>query len=372
MKQGKSFIPWWRIQYTQTDIDSVTKTILSEHISLGPTTALFEANLAEKLSIPYVVATTSGSMAILMSLIVLGIGPGDEVIIPNRTWIAAAHAVLMLGAKVVLVDVLPYLPIMDISKIEKKITSKTKAIIPTALNGRATNIKAIQQIAKKHNLWVIEDAAQAIFSREDNQWIGTQSDIGCISFSVAKLIPTGQGGCVVTHNKDLYQELIKIRTHGVESLLDCVYNRFGFNFRFTDLQAALGITQLELVDEKINNLNKIYQLYAEGLKHCKKVSIIPSDLSKGELPLYIEITCNHRESLMAYLDSQNIQVKSFYPNINRARYLECNDVFPHADKFEAKGLTLPCGPSQPLENVERVIDAILTYETMDVMENFNA
>src|SRR3989338_694987 len=132
MTKDKSFIPWWRIQYTETDVQSVAQAVRAEHISLGPVTAAFEKKLSEKLCVPYVVATTSGSMALLMTLIALGIGTGDEVIIPNRTWIAAAHAVNMLGAKVVLTDVLSHLPIIDVSQIEAKITSKTKAIIPAA------------------------------------------------------------------------------------------------------------------------------------------------------------------------------------------------------------------------------------------------
>jgi len=252
MNHDKTVVPWWRVQFDEKDAESTANAIRSEHLSLGPITAMFEEKLAEALSVPYVVATTSGTMALLMALISIGIGPGDEVIVPNRTWIAAAHAVMMLGGKVVFVDVLPDIPNINTALIEEKITSRTKAIIPTALNGRAVDMKSINVLATKYKLHIIEDAAQALFSQSEDKFQGTEAELGCFSLSVAKLIPTGQGGFVVTKDKDIYKELKKIRTHGVDDLMQCMFTRFGLNFRFTDLQASLGLNQLQKIEKKIS------------------------------------------------------------------------------------------------------------------------
>jgi len=260
---------------------------------------------------------------------------------------------------------LPDVPVMDVAQLEKKITAKTKIILPTPLNGHAIPIDKIKAIAKKYDhCFVVEDAAQAVFSCENGIYMGTTSDIACFSCSVAKLIPTGQGGFIATHNAELYQKCVHIRTHGVSNLLDCQYTEFGFNCRITDLQTSLGLSQLRKCPEKIAALIEIYKLYESGLRHCKKIKLIPSNIENGEVPLYIEVLCKDREKLMSFLESKNIQCKSFYPNLNRAAYLNLNtnDVFPHSDVFEKEGLTLPCGPDQPLENIEITIENIKLYE----------
>ena len=320
MTLDKKMIPWWRIQYTEQDAQSVAKAISSEHVSLGPITAEFEVKLAERLNMPYVVATTSGSIALLMALLALDIGPGDEVIVPNRT------------------------------------------IIPTALNGRAIDPDKLDYLVKKYKLSVVEDAAQAMFSQSDDIYMGTNSDIGCFSLSIAKLIPTGQGGFIVTRDENLYQALRKIRTHGVSDLMDCSFSRFGFNFRFTDLQASLGLAQIEQVDRKICNLNEIYYLYEAGLADCKYVKLIPVSITAGQLPLYIEVLCPKRNELLQFLAAHRVQSKAFYPNLNRAKYLECDDMFENADLFEAHGITLPCGPDQSISDIQIVIDLVKLFD----------
>jgi dTDP-4-amino-4,6-dideoxygalactose transaminase len=366
---SSDFIPWWRVQFSKEEADYVAHAIFNEHLSLGPITEEFEKKLAEKLSVPYVVATTSGSAAILMALMAINVDSGDEVIIPNRTWIASAHAAMMLGAKVVLVDVEKNIPNIDINQIAEKITSRTKAIIPTALNGRAVDIKEINRLAKKHNLHVIEDAAQALFSCSEDKFMGTESELNCFSLSVAKLIPTGQGGFITTNNQYLYRELKKIRTHGVDNLLNCHFTRFGFNFRFTDVQSAIGLSQLNKLEQKIQSLRKIYRRYEAGLIKCSHVKLIPVRVEQGELPLYIEALCADRTELINFLDARKIQCKAFYPSLHRARYLNCNNEFSNANIFESQGLTLPSGPDQPLEKIDKVIGALHEYENQHELNN---
>lgn len=361
MKENQNRILWWRTSFGQEEIQGVTQAIQGEHISQGFVTEEFEARIAKALDVPYVTATTSGSMSLLMALMAVGIKLGDEVIVPNRTWIATAHAPLLLGAKVVLVDVLPDISVMDVSKVREKITPRTKAIIPVSLNGRAVGMKEVQKIADEYGLYVIEDAAQAFFSRNAGEYMGTTSDAGCFSLSVAKLISTGQGGFVVTKNKETYQNLKRIRTHGVDDVINCTFHQMGFNFRTTDLQSSIGIAQLGRVEERVAHLKSVYAKYEQELKQFSFLKLIPVAVANGEVPIYIEVLCKERKKLVSFLASQDVQTRPFYPDLDSAPHLEVSGEFPNSRVFSECGLVLPCGPSQSLENIDYVISALQHY-----------
>lgn len=354
MTHPQKTISWWRTSLGEEEIHSVTTSILNENISQGKVTAEFERKISEILSVPYVVATTSGSMAILMALIAAGVGPGDEVIVPNRTWISTAHAPYLLGAKVVLIDVIKGGLTLDASELEGKITQRTKAVIPVHLNGRSADISAIKNICIPRGITVIEDAAQAFCSRNSFGFLGTQSFAGCFSLSIAKLITTGQGGFVVTRNEDTYQKLKSLRTHGIQDLINCSFDGFGFNFRFTDIQASIGLAQLKKLQKRIGSVLKIYALYKKELTN-PLIQFLDVNSEQGEIPIYIEILCKDRERLVAYLSEHNIQVRPFYPDLDTALYLNNKSDFPNSRVFAEQGVFLPCGPDQSLENLERTI-----------------
>lgn len=356
-------ISWWRTDFGEREIEKVTESIRQKHLSQGPVTVEFERQVANFLDVPYVVATTSGSMALLMSLWVLGVGPGDEVIVPNRTWIATAHAPLLLGAKVKLVDVEPDRPVIDASLIEERISENTKAIIPVHMNGRSADMQKIKAIASKHNLYVIEDAAQAIGARNQDGFLGTQADIGCFSLSVAKTISTGQGGFLVTDDANIAQRLMAMRTHGVENVKDPKeWIMPGFNFRFTDIQASIGVVQLERLSERIERLKEIYCQYIEGLSFLPQLEPIPVDLDAGEVPVYIEFLCDERKSLIRHLDSQGIEARPFYPDLDYAPYLDQDQIeFPNSRKYGRKGIYLPGGPAQKTEDIETTIKNVINF-----------
>ena len=276
-------IHWWRTSFGKEEANEICNSIEHENISQGPVTAEFEQKIAHYLNVPYVVATTSGSIAILMALMAAGVRPNDEVIVPNRTWIATAHAPLILGAKVRLSDVESTRPLMDVTQIENHITPLTKAIIPVHLDGRSVDMREVHRIAQKYGLIVIEDAAQALGSRNEDGFLGTQSDMGCFSLSVAKIISTGQGGFVVTKNENLYKKLVAIRTHGVSDVINAQWTQLGFNFRFTDILASIGLHQMDRLPERIKKVKKIYKHYETGIKDLSFIKLIPVDLKKGEI-----------------------------------------------------------------------------------------
>lgn len=355
-------INWWRTGFNNGEAEAIAKAISNEHISQGPVVAEFESQLGAYLGVPYVIAVTSGSMALLMSLWVSGIGPGNEVIVPNRTWIATAHAPLLLGASVKLVDVESDRPIIDAQLIEAAINDHTKAIIPVHMCGRSADMRTINKIAKKHNLVVIEDAAQALGSRNHEGYLGTQSDMGCYSLSVAKIISTGQGGFIATRNESIYKRLIEMRTHGVGDIVNAVWNQPGFNFRFTDILAAIGIEQLKLLPRRIEKVKKIYQAYKEGFAGLPFIKIIPVNLDAGEVPLYIEALCEQREKLIDFLTERGIQCRPFYPDLNHARYFNNINEYTHSEPFGREGMYLPAGPEQTMSNIEITINAIREFK----------
>ena len=357
-----SEISWWRTSFGEEEIQKVKESIYKENISMGSVTEEFEKKLASILEAPYAVATTSGSVALLMACMALGIGKGDEVIVPNRTWIATAHAPLILGAKVVLIDSEQDFPSMKISDLEKKITKNTKAIMPVHLNGRSNNMEKILEISKKYNLYVVEDVCQAMLSRNSKGFLGTQSNIGCFSLGTSKLISTGQGGFLVTKDKDIYEKLKLIRNHGTNSVIEPNYTRVGCNFKFTDIQASMGLAQLAKVKEKIEKINIVYNKYRDALGTMSKVKILPVKNLEGEIPLYVEVLCEEKQKLSKFLKTYDINIRPFLPNLNSAPYLKNEDKFVNSDYFYNNGIFLPCGPAQSIQNIERVITALELFE----------
>ena len=355
-------ISWWRTTFGKEEVRRIADAIAHEHISQGSVTAEFEKELSKVFDIPYVVATTSGSMALLMSLLSLGIGPGDEVIVPNRTWIATAHAPLILGAKVKLVDVEGNRPVIDVTQIEKNITPRTKAIIAVHLNGRAAAMDEINDIARKYNLFVIEDACQALGSRNLNGFLGKQSDIGCFSLSVAKIISTGQGGFVVTKNELTYKKLVAIRTHGVGDVINAYWTQLGFNFRFTDILASIGLVQLTKLPERIEKVKSIYRQYEAAIEDFPFLKLIPVKIEDGEIPVYVEVLCRERGKLIEFLAQHDIEARPFYPDLDTAPYFENVGDFPNSRKFGQQGIYLPSGPGQSVASIDLVLKTLRKYD----------
>jgi dTDP-4-amino-4,6-dideoxygalactose transaminase len=355
-------ISWWRVNFGKEESRKLSWAIEHEHISMGPLTEQLEGQLAKILKVPYCVVTTSGSVAIYMALKVMGLGAGDEVIVPNRTWIATAHAVLMTGARPVLVDVQEDIPVMDVGDVKRKITSRTKAILPVHLNGRSVDMDSIKALARKYNIFVIEDAAQAFLSCNKKGFLGTQSDIGCFSMGMGKLISTGQGGFVVTHRQDLYERLKYFRNHGVVDNFTDRWNQFGFNFKFTDLLAAVGLVQLKKAHERVKHLKAIHQQYTRAFHGMAFIKPIAHKLSDGEVPLYVEMLVENRAALIEYCTRHKIQVRPVPPNLDISNYIANDGKYPHAAFFAKQGIYLPSGPDQNSENIDRVIEVVRNFK----------
>lgn len=316
-------IPWWRTDFGEADIVRVSEAIRARHISQGPVTREFEARLAETLGVPYVVCTTSGTTALTMALLAAGIGHGDEVIVPDRTWIATAHAVMMTGAKVRLVDV------------------DGRGLLPVGVSGSCIHVNLNGRLTD--GVGGLEDSCQA-FPQPP------RGLAACYSMSTAKLLPTGQGGFVATRDEGFYRELLSLRTHDVpDAMVPAVltWRRFGYNFRYNDILASIGLVQLAQVPEKIERLREIH---AEYLR--QGIPVQPSPL-----PLYNELFHMEPERLRAYLLSRGIQARPFYPSLHTAPYLHATGEFPNSERF-SHGLTLPSGPAQTDADIQYTIGVL--------------
>ena len=355
-------ISWWRTSFGDGEVEKLRESVQKECIGQGLVTEEFEEEISLALNVPFVVATTNGSAALYMALLSLGIGHGDEVIIPNRTWIASANAILLTGAKVVLVDVRSDLPLIDVAQIQSKITTQTKALMPVHLNGRSADMQGIQRLAEKFGIPIIEDACQAFFSSNSSGYLGTQSDVGCFSLGLTKLVSTGQGGFVVTKNRDVYERLKCIRNHGVTDEFTESYDQFGFNFKFTDLLASFGLVQLSRVSKRIVHLNKIYAKYESAISKFKCVNLLPVNVLSGEILLYAEVLCPERKELENFLHFHNIQARIVPPDLSLSSCFKDDGSFPNSIRFSDQGLYLPCGPEQPLENIDFVMDTLYDFE----------
>jgi perosamine synthetase len=271
----KMNVPIARTSLTEAEIQSVLVPLRSGWLVQGPMVREFEEKWCSFTGAKHSIAVTSCTTALHLSLAALGLQPGDEVIVPAFTWVATANVVEHLGARVVFCDIDLNTFNLDVEQIEPKITAKTKAVIPVHLFGLAAEMNLINQLAKKHGLWVVEDAACGFGSRYHGQHVGTLGDAGCFSFHPRKAITTGEGGMITTNDGDLAERLRRLRDHGASisdlqrhlgarPYLLANHPDAGYNQRMTDMQAALGSAQMERGEAIIAERQQLAKKYDEA------------------------------------------------------------------------------------------------------------
>ena len=254
-------IKWWEPEVGEEERNILFKVLDSNFLNDGDFTSRFEQMLADLLDCKHVVAVTNGTSALFLALAGCGVGPGDEVIVPDITFIATANAVVLSGAKPVLVDVDPNTLNIDPGKFEQAITPRTKAVIPVHISGRPADMPAILKIAENKGLSVIEDAAEGLFSKMDGKFLGTFGKAGSLSFSPNKTITTGQGGAILSNDDNLGARLRELKDQGRPvrgTGGDDTHDRIGYNFKLTNLQAAVGIAQLSHLTTRTERMKQTY------------------------------------------------------------------------------------------------------------------
>lgn len=365
MSKVQKLIEWWEPQVGEKERELLLQVLDSNFLNDGEYTTRFEQQLARLLGCKHVVAVTSGTSALFLALVANGIGHGDEVIVPDITFIATANAVAMAGAIPVLVDIDPETLNISPSEIEKAITPQTKAIIPVHISGRSADMSNILKIAKDNNLVIIEDAAEALLSRLDGKYLGTYGNAGIISFSPNKTITTGQGGGILTDDDILVSRLRELKDQGRPvrgTGGDDTHDQIGFNFKLTNLQAAIGIAQLEKLSDRIEKIKNTYQQYKESLKDLKELTLLPFAIEKGEVPQWVDALAPRRDELVEYLLEKNIVCRKFwFPLHAHKPYSLPDDQFPQSTELASKAFWLPSSFLLSETDIEQVCQHIRSF-----------
>ena len=372
-------IPFHRPHITDDEITAVSDAIRSGWITMGEQTHRFESLFSEYIGAPYCVALNSGTAALHLALCCMGVGPGDEVIIPAMTFTATAEVVRYFNARPVMADIIRDTHCLDPGDFEKHISPGTKAVIPVHYGGQPADMDEIQAIARGHDLAVIEDAAHALPSRYKDHKIGTLGDITCFSFYATKTLSTGEGGMAVTGNEQWADLMKQLRLHGISR---DAWNRYssagkwqydveyaGFKYNMSDINASMGIVQLAKIDRLQNMRRSIAERYNSAFG--ENDAFIPyriredRDTSWHLYPLRLNLDCLSigRDRFIEELKEKGISASVHFIPLYRFTYYGTEygspAAFPNTEWAFERSLSLPIFPGMTGDEVDYVIDVVL-------------
>lgn len=383
MKEGDLFmyIPYGRQWIEEDDIEAVAKVLRSDYVTTGPLVAEFEKTVAEYTGAKYAVAVSNGTAALHVACLAAGIKEGDEVITTPITFAASANCAFYCGARPVFVDIEPDTYNIDVTKIEEKITEKTKAIVAVDFTGQPCKMDELRAIAIKHNLLVIEDAAHALGADYKGRKVGSISDMTTFSFHPVKHITTGEGGMITTNNKELYERLVLFRSHGItraEHLLEkneggWYYEQLdlGYNYRITDIQCALGVSQMKKLDRFVEKRREIARRYNEAFADMKGIQVPIQDKDcHNSWHLYvIQVLEKNRKEVFDALRNKNIGVNVHYIPVYKHPYYQKNGYetvhCKYAEEYYNRAISIPMYPLLKSEEQDYVIEAIKEILTIN-------
>ena len=325
----------------------------------------FENSLRDYTGANYCVAVNNGTLSLTLSAIVADLQPGDQVIVPNYTMVATPNAVKMLGIEPKLVDVERETLCLDIALVEAAITRNTKAIILVSPNGRypKAGIEAFVDLAEERDLILIEDAAQALGSFYPNgKHIGTIGHMGSFSFSTPKIISTGQGGAIVTNDDKTDFKLRRAKDFGRRVDNNDIHDSLGFNFKFTDLQAVIGLEQMKKLPWRVQRKKEIFSLYYQFLTDMNGIQIFEHNL-QHTTPWFIDVLARKRNELVAYLKKKNIGTRVMHPPIHYQSSYDVAGDFPISSEVGERGLWLPSSSNLSDEDIGYICDCIKDFYT---------
>ena len=326
-------------------------------------TKIFEEMISNFTGAKYCVVVNNGTISLTLAAIASGLKNGDEVIIPNYTMIATPNSIQLFGAKPVFVDVDPVTLCLNIEDVEKAITPKTKAIILVSANGRypVCGIAAFEKLASDNNLVLIEDAAQSLGSYyPDGRHIGRAGLAGSFSFSAPKIISTGQGGAIITDDAQIASHLKRLKDFGRASGGNDIHDTIGYNFKFTELQACIGIEQMKKLSDRIIRKKEIWERYNSNLSSIDQISLFKHNL-KFTAPWFIDSIAYDRDGLEAYLMENNIGSRRMYPPINKQKAYQLPGDFPVSNHIGTNGLWLPSSVQISDDAIDRICDVIGSF-----------
>jgi len=370
-------IPLFKIYWDEEDIKMVNEAIRRGMFwAIGPNVERFEELLSEYIGVKYALVFNSGTSALHATLLAYGIGPGDEVIVPSFTFIATANAPLFVGAKPVFADIEEKTYGLDPKDVERRITRKTRAIIPIHYGGLPCLINELKAVAERHNLLLIEDAAESFGAAVHSKKVGAFGDCAVLSFCSNKIITTGEGGAVLTDSKEIYERLKLLRSHGraetsnyfsTNEYMD--YVTLGYNFRMSDINAALGISQLGKVDRIIDMRRRNAQQLSSRLSLIKEIDVPRPQ--RGFLNVYQMYTIkvkrgkDERDALLAHLSKKGIMAKVYFEPVHYTHFyrtvLGYTCELPATEKISREVITLPMYPALTGEEIDYIVDEVTNF-----------
>ena len=370
----KDYIPYGKQSIDETDIQAVLDVLHSDYLTTGPKIEEFEQLVADYTGARYAVAVSNGTAALHIACLAAGIGPGDEVITTPITFAASANCVLYCGAVPVFADIDARTYNIDPQEIRKKITSRTKAILPVHLAGQPCDLDEIHRIAKEHHLIVIEDGAHALGAEYKGKKIGSLSDMTTFSFHPVKPITTGEGGMVMTNDETLYRKLLLLRSHGITRKEEQFFQNdgpwyyeqqlLGYNYRITDIQCALGISQLKKLDVFLARRRTLAANYQQAFADRTDL-VTPYQMAgtQSGWHLYIlKLLQNDRKEIFIKLREKGIGVNVHYIPVYLHPYYRthgyANVCCEKAETLYKTMLSLPLYPSLSDEQQEKVIECV--------------
>ena len=370
-------LPYGHQSIDESDIAEVVGVLKSDFLTTGPKVREFEKALAEQCECKYAIAVSSGTAALHLAYAVAGLGPGYELITSPLTFAATANAALMVGADVKFCDVESDSFILDSAKVEKSITEKTRVIAPVDFAGLAADIDTFKAISQNHNIIVIEDAAHALGARKNGRAVGSLADMTIFSFHPVKTITTGEGGAITTNSQELYERICDLRNHHMIRNQNRVekkdappwhyeINALGYNYRLTDLQAALGVSQLKKLPSFLQKRQEIAEFYIEHLGKDSRLIMPPVNqhVDHGWHLFVLGVKDkNLRRPLVEELHRKEILVQVHYIPVNsqplyRKRGANPDDT-PVANAIYQQSLSIPLYPDLTQEQRQHVVDSVL-------------
>jgi len=394
-----SAIPYGKQNITQEDLDVVLETLQSDYLTQGPKIAEFEENFAKYVGSKYAVAVSNGTAALHLCALSLDVNPGDKVITTPITFAASANCIRYCGGEVVFADIDPETYLLDINAVKKLLESSPKGtykgIIPVDFAGRAVNLKEFKDLAKEHDLWIIEDSCHApggfFESNNEKEFCGNgkYADLAIFSFHPVKHIASGEGGMITTNDEKLYNKLLQLRTHGITKDQDSFKNSLsfargenssndsseypgwymemqdlGFNYRITDFQAALGSSQLKRADEGLNNRREIAKKYFEAFKDASFARSQSGIIEGHAYHLYI-LEVDNRLALYNYLREHKIFAQIHYIPCHLMPYYRGlgwkEGDLPNAEEYYKGCISLPMFPTLTETEQDFVISKVKEF-----------
>lgn len=357
-----SNIPWFSPVVGQSEKHAVLEVMDSNYLNDGDVTRTFEQRLADIIGVKHCVAVSSGTAAIALALMGLGIGKDDEVIVPDLTFIATANAVRLTGADVKLVDVEPGRFTLDPQRVVEAIGPRTRAIAPVDVNGRGADYDSLGAICREHGLFSVCDATEALGSRHGGKMLGSFGDAGCFSFSANKTVTCGQGGMVATNHTHLYHRLLELKDQGRRQQGtggNDLHPTMGFNFKLTNLQAAVGLAQLERLDERLAQARTRDSWYRELLADCPGVDVSRLGGQNEGCLQWADALFDDRPRIERTLGQASIGFRPFWNPIHTQRpYANADGQYPNTTFISDRGLWLPSHFGLTEGQVERVCATI--------------